>query len=162
MSYREANISSKAAPAEDAVNVLTRSELVAGCTRGQIAQLALLSHQRNYSYGELICDEHERSDELYVIAEGTVEAWLNPAATGDHYSALRRVGMMQAGQVCGEVAMLDEGVRSAQLRAGSQGATLLVIPKRELLVLCEADTSVGYRVMFNLATILARRLRQRR
>jgi hypothetical protein len=50
-------------------------------------------------------------------------------------------------------------VRSARLRAGPNGARLMAFTCAELLALCEADTGIGYRLMRNLASALALRLR---
>jgi len=57
------------------------------------------------------------------------------------------------------LALLDEGVRSAQLRASTHGAKLMAFKRRDLLALCEAETAIGYRIMRNLAGALALRLR---
>ena len=51
--------------------------------------------------------EHERSDELYIVGGGAVEVWLNPASIGDRTSAPRKIASLQAGQTCGELALLD-------------------------------------------------------
>jgi CRP-like cAMP-binding protein len=152
-------ISSDPAFIEFAAQALGGSEVADGLAPDQLAQLAMIGAMRTYSAGELICDEHERSDELYIVGGGAVEVWLDPASIGDDTSAPRKIASLQAGQTCGELALLDGGVRSAQLRAGPQGAKLMAFHRRDLLALCEADTAIGYRVMRNLAGALALRLR---
>jgi NTE family protein len=144
---------------EFATQALGGSELADGLAPNQLAQLATIGEMRSYNAGDLICDEHERSDELYIIGGGSVEVWLNPASVGDTSGAPRKIAGLQAGQTCGELALLDGGVRSAQLRAGSHGARLMAFKRAGLLELCEADTDVGYRLMRNLASALALRLR---
>jgi CRP-like cAMP-binding protein len=144
---------------EFATQALGGSELADGLAPNQLAQLATIGEMRSYNAGDLICDEHERSDELYIIGGGSVEVWLNPASVGDTTSAPRKIAGLQAGQTCGELALLDGGVRSAQLRAGSHGARLMAFKRVGLLELCETDTDIGYRLMRNLASALALRLR---
>ena len=144
---------------EFAHQMLGNSELADGLSPEQLARVAAIGEMRTYEPGELICDEHERGDELYIVEAGAVEVWLDPASIGDEASAVRKIAALQAGQTCGEVALLDEGVRSAQLRAGPHGAKLMAFQRRELLALCEADTPIGYRIMRNLAAALALRLR---
>src|SRR5690349_18650985 len=73
---------------ETVVQTLDTSELAAGLTREQLLRLADLAQVRSYGDGDLICDEYERGDELYVIEEGIVEAWIDPSSVGDHYGAL--------------------------------------------------------------------------
>jgi CRP/FNR family cyclic AMP-dependent transcriptional regulator len=144
---------------EFAQQVFSGSEIADGLTPDQLGQLAAIGQMRAYDSGDLICDEHERSDELYIIGGGAVEVWLDPASIGDQASAPRKIASLQAGQTCGELALLDGGVRSARLRAGPHGARLMAFTCAELLSLCEANTGIGYRLMRNLAGALALRLR---
>ncbi len=142
-----------------AAQMLGNSELADGLAPGQLAQLGAIAEVRGYGASELICDEHERSDELYLVETGTVEVWLDPSSIGDEAGASRKIAVLQAGQTCGELALLDGGVRSAQVRAGPNGVKLLAFQRNEVLALCEADTALGYRLMRNLAGALALRLR---
>jgi CRP/FNR family cyclic AMP-dependent transcriptional regulator len=144
---------------EFAQQVFGGSEIADGLTPDQLVRLAAIGQMRAYSSGDLICDEHERSDELYIVGGGAVEVWLDPASIGDQTSAPRKIASLQAGQTCGELALLDGGVRSARLRAGPHGARLMAFTCAELLALCDADTAIGYRLMRNLAGALALRLR---
>ena len=144
---------------EFAQQVFGGSEIADGLTPDQLVRLAAIGQMRTYATGDLICDEHERSDELYIVGGGAVEVWLDPASIGDQTSAPRKIASLQTGQTCGELALLDGGVRSARLRAGSHGARLMAFACAELLALCEADTGIGYRLMRNLAGALALRLR---
>jgi CRP/FNR family transcriptional regulator, cyclic AMP receptor protein len=144
---------------EYAQQVFGGSEIADGLTPEQLVRLAAIGQMRAYDSGELICDEHERSDELYIVGGGAVEVWLDPASIGDETSAPRKIASLQAGQTCGELALLDGGVRSARLRAGPHGARTMAFTRDQLLGLCEADTTIGYRLMRNLAGALALRLR---
>lgn len=144
---------------EFASQLLRDSELADGLSPDQMARLASIGQVRTYDSGALICDEHERSDEVYIIETGAVEVWLDPSSIGDDASESRKIATLQAGQTCGELALLDGGVRSAQLRAGPHDVKLMAFERNHLLALCEADTAIGYRLMRNLAGALALRLR---
>lgn len=144
---------------EFAALALGGSELADGLAPGQLARLATIGEMRAYAADDLICDEHERGDELYIVGSGSVEVWLNPASVGDTASAPRKIADLRAGQTCGELALLDGGVRSAELRAGSHGARLMAFKRTDLLELCDSDTAIGYLLMRNLAGALALRLR---
>jgi CRP/FNR family cyclic AMP-dependent transcriptional regulator len=144
---------------EFAQQVLGGSEIADGLSAEQMARLATIGQMRSYDNGDLICDEHERSDELYIVGSGAVEVWLDPSSVGDNTSAPRKIASLQAGQTCGELALLDGGVRSARVRAGLHGAKLMAFTRDELLAMCESDTAIGYRLMRNLAGALALRLR---
>ena len=66
---------------------------------------------------------------------------------------------MNAGQVAGELALLEGVTRSADLRAGEHGAQLPVLTKAALDTLAEDDPAMGMRMMQNLAISLGKRLR---
>lgn len=152
-------ISQDPAFVEFAGQALGGSEIADGLAPDQLARLAAIGRMRAFAAGEIVCDEHEHSDELYVVGGGAVEVWLDPASIGDTVSTPRRIATLQIGQACGELALIDGGVRSAELRAGPHGARLMAFGRQQLLALCDADTAIGYRIMRNLAGALALRLR---
>lgn len=143
---------------EYAAQLLHDAELAYDLTAEQAARLAAIGQLRQFGSGELICDEHERSDELYVVEHGVVEVWLDPASVGEARPA-RQIATIQTGQTCGDLALIDGGVRSARMVAGPNGAKLMAFQRDALLTLCEQDTAIGYRLMRNLAASLALRLR---
>lgn len=145
--------------AEFTAQILRSAELTDGLTPVQQARLAAIGQLRSYAPGVLICDEHEQSDEVYIIGSGAVEVWLDPLNVGQDGGQPRRIAVLEARQTCGELALLDGGVRSAQLRAGPNGARLVALRHAALIALCEADTALGFCVMRNLASSLALRLR---
>jgi CRP/FNR family cyclic AMP-dependent transcriptional regulator len=69
------------------------------------------------------------------------------------------VSVMRRGQSFGEIALVDEGLRSATVRASQKNTRLLVIPRDKLLMLCETYPQLGYRMMYNLAADLAMKIR---
>jgi CRP-like cAMP-binding protein len=68
---------------------------------------------------------------------------------------------MGVGQLIGEMALLDQGPRSATLRAVSNPTALHVIQRQDFINLCQHDTHIGYIVMRNLANDLSFKLRLR-
>ncbi len=138
--------------------ILGSSELADGLDAIQLATLAAIGQFRMYGAREQICDEHDTSNEVYIIQNGDVEVWIDPARIGEP-GAARRIALLRAGQTCGELALLDGGLRSAQMRAGHVGVKLMAFDRTALMGLCEADTAIGFRIMRNLAGGLALRLR---
>src|SRR5689334_16370337 len=80
---------------EFAHQVFSGSEIADGLTPEQLVRLAAIGQMRAYTGGELICDEHERSDELYIVGGGAVEVWLDPASIGDQTRAPRKIASLQ-------------------------------------------------------------------
>ena len=152
-------LTSDQASIQFAAQLLAESELADGLAPEHKAKLFAIGQRRQYTPGEQVFAEHDRSDEIYIIEHGSVEVWIDPHVIGDEEAVPRKIATLSIGQTCGEMALLDGGVRSARVVAGSGGAKLMALRRVALDALCEADTTIGYRLMRNLAGALALRLR---
>jgi CRP-like cAMP-binding protein len=98
---------------------------------------------------------------MYIVRDGTVQVWSDP----DHLGAdaetnnFRHIATLTPGNITGELAMLDGGQRSADLRAGPEGATMLVLERERLTVMADDDPELGTRVLWNIARAMALRVR---
>ena len=92
--------------------------------------------------------------------EGEVAIELDPALVGrTDVSGPQVLTVLGRWQVFGEVALVDEGVRSASARSVRHNTRVLVIPRDKLMLLCETYPQLGYRLMRNLAADLAMKIR---
>jgi CRP-like cAMP-binding protein len=142
-------------------SVLRQSDIFGNLNPEQLAQIEAICQERAHANGELITREGAPEGELCLIAEGEVEVSLDPgviAAHPDGEVLPVQVEVFRRGQSFGEMALLDEGVRSATARA-SQPTRLLVISRSALLAALEANPALGYQVMFNLAVDLSQKVR---
>jgi len=140
--------------------VLFRSQgidLFEGLDDSELAKVAQICTEKRFSKGQIITQEGAAGDELYIITEGFVEIVLGGRPT----SAARVVVNLGEGQIIGEMSLLDQGPRSATVRAASDPTIVQAIPRREFDHLCQEDTRLGYIVMRNLAADLSFKLRHR-
>ncbi len=137
--------------------VLQGVDLFEGLSADEIEQVARICSEKQFSKGQIITKEGERGDELFIITEGFVEVLLGEKPS----SAARVVVSLGSGQVLGEMALLDQGPRSASLRATSDPTILQVIQRINFEKLCQENTHIGYIVMRNLAADLSFKLRHR-
>ncbi len=143
-----------------AAQFLSHSDIGNGLTLAQRTRLAAMCSIRTYSADEMITKAQESSTDLYVVQEGTVQVWSEPVILDPQSNVpSRRVATLLPGQITGELALLDGGRRSASLRAGEEGATILVLRRNQLVALINDDPQLGNRVIWNIATSLALRLR---
>ncbi len=145
----------------DFENVLKRTDIFYDLNPEHLKKVAGLCHEVHFRMGEMIFEEQSASDDLYIIARGEVEILVDPSII-EAASPMPRpvtIATMRSGQVFGEIALVDQGLRSAGARSAAEDTRLLVIPRNKLLTLCDADPELGYRVMRNVAADLALKMR---
>jgi CRP-like cAMP-binding protein len=138
---------------------LAHSDIGGGLNVAQRTRLAAQCRQRAYAPGENIVSADESGSELYIVQSGTVDIWSDPDHPGQMSEERRRVTTLRPGQMAGELAMLDQGLRSADLIAGADGAIVLALERNRLLALCEDDAVLGTRLLWNIATAMSNRVR---
>jgi len=143
------------------VNYLRQSDIFYQFTPTQLEMVANLCQEVIFQAGEIIFKENSSSKELYIITQGEVEILINPVdgKTATSKKSGTAIAVLQRGQSFGEVALVDEGLRSASARAAQKETHLLVISRDKLIMLCETYPQLGYRLMYNLAADLAMKIR---
>ena len=145
----------------DLTNFLKQADIFYQFTPTQLEMLANLCEERTYAMGEIILEEGTSSKELYVITHGEVEIQVNPAVVGGPESKndMVTIATLRRGQSFGEIALVDEGLRSASVRAAQKNTRLLILERARVMLLCETYPQLGYRLMYNLAADLALKIR---
>ncbi|MFN8387834.1 MAG: cyclic nucleotide-binding domain-containing protein [Anaerolineales bacterium] len=146
---------------QSVVNFLKQSDIFFQFTPTQLDLVASLCQEATYQKDDLIFKENSSSKELYVIAQGEVDIFLDPALVSASDSSVENhvIATLRRGQSFGEVALVDEGLRSASACATQSDTRLLIIPRDKLIMLCETYPQLGYRLMHNLAADLAMKIR---
>jgi CRP/FNR family cyclic AMP-dependent transcriptional regulator len=117
-----------------------------------LAMVDSLMHERSYLADEVIFDEGEEGQGLFVVLSGRVKIILPENVE----SVLIELG---PGAFFGEVALLDQSVRTAQARA-VEDAKVVALFRAEFFSLLDTHSSIASRISFQLARVLAARLRQ--
>ncbi|MCB0032614.1 MAG: alpha/beta fold hydrolase [Anaerolineales bacterium] len=153
---------------------LTSSDIGYGLNQAQRLRLAAQFRQYHFDPYQPIVQTAELGREMYLIFSGSVEVWrnlqkeapsLDDSASFDdiiekHNSGMwRKVAILRPGQVAGELSLLDDQRRSADLIAGEGGAVMLALGRNRLLALCEDDSALGTKVLWNIGRALSKRMR---
>ena len=143
-------------------NSLKQAEIFFELTPEQLEKVAALCEERRCNAGDIIFDENAASDELYIIAHGEVEIQVDPSlVAGDDVKSpgMVTIATLRRGQSFGEVALVDQGLRSAAARCAANNTELVILPREMLIRLCDTNPALGYRIMRNLAADLALKIR---
>jgi CRP-like cAMP-binding protein len=143
------------------VNFLKQCDIFFQFTPTQLELVANICQETTYQKDDLIFKENSSSKELYVIIQGEVDIVVDPSLVGTIEEGVenRVIATMRRGQSFGEVALVDEGLRSASACASQKDTRLLIIPRDKLIMLCDTYPQLGYRLMYNLAADLAMKMR---
>ena len=138
-----------------AAEFLAHSDVGNGLNLAQRTRLAAQSRIRSYPANKTIAQANENTSDLLIVQTGTVDVWSEPTDEGSQ----RRYITLLPGQLTGEMSLIDGGRRSAELRAGPDGASVLLLTRERLVALINEDPELGSRVIWNIAAALALRLR---
>ncbi len=139
--------------------VLKHTDIFYELTNTQLELVASICEEKVYQTGDVVFAENSAGSELYVIAEGEVDIQVDPKVIGLDGGGPKTIATLRRGQSFGEVALVDEGVRSATARVSRHNTRLVVVPRDKLMLLCDTYPQLGYRLMRNLAADLAMKIR---
>ncbi len=139
---------------DEIARFLARADLGRGLNEAQRIRLAAQFEVRHLQAGEVLAHTGETGNELFIVWEGTVEVWRDARGSGRE-----RLAILPPGRMTGELAVLDQEPRTADLIAGPEGATVLALSRERLLAVSEDDAVLGTHLLLNLATAMSQRVR---
>jgi len=140
----------------DLIQIMKQIELFHGLDTAHLQKLAEISQREVYNESAVIFNQDDPGDKMYIISDGQVEI-VHRAEGGEG----RTMIFLGQGQVFGEMALLDEGTRSASVVAAQDSTEVYALPRTAFNTVCRADTTLGYQVMRNIALDLSFKLRHR-
>jgi len=125
-----------------------------------LEMVASICQERTYNMGDIVFEQNTPGTELYVIAAGEVDIQIDPSLAGkDAGGSAQTIATLRRGQSFGEVALVDEGLRSARARCAVDNTRLIIIARERIMLLCDTYPALGYRLMRNLAADLSMKIR---
>ncbi len=125
-----------------------------GLTREALSLLAQVTTEESHATGTRIFAYGDPGDKLFIILEGKVRISREVAGMGEEALAV-----LGAGEVFGEMALVDEVPRSADARAHER-CRLLVIAKDAFDDLLFLHKDLAFEVLWSLVRVLNARLRE--
>jgi CRP/FNR family cyclic AMP-dependent transcriptional regulator len=130
--------------------LLAHTEFFADAPPDVLATICAAGRELHLIRGDVLFHENDLAEDLYVVVRGRVAiAIANPI---DHRETV--VSLMEPGDLFGEMAMLDDGPRSAMARA-LEASTVLSVPYEPVLTAFRNDPHM----LWGVTRLLAQRLR---
>ena len=140
---------------EDMIRGLKTFKLFSRLPDEELACLAGVMEEKIFPAGTVILQEGDPGDHMYLLLEGTVEV-LKTTLFGDPYVT----ASLKDSYHCsfGEMALIDQGTRSATVRAKTDCRTL-ALSAEEFQRFCREYPSIGVELLMAVSATLVRNLR---
>ena len=136
-------------------DTLARVDLFSGLRKKELKEVAKCCREGNYSPGSVLISQGEKGLGLFILTKGTVRITRANSPGG----AEQLLGTAEAGDIIGELALLDDMPRSATVTAVDD-VTVLVLPFWEFRIIMRRILSSNPDVGLDLLAVLSRRLRK--
>jgi len=133
---------------DEVASFLADSVVCAGFDSAEIADLATICKPVRFEAGEVIVAEDARGRELYFIKAGRAQINLSGPYARDDAGAISKI---VPGEVFGELGFID-GVAIDEVEAIQLGW-------EDFHQLTQSNSRIGYKFIYNLALVIAERLR---
>jgi CRP/FNR family transcriptional regulator, cyclic AMP receptor protein len=142
--------------------ILEIVDIFADLSEEQLELIFEICQEEDYIKGQVIFEENTPSQEIFIIMEGEVaiEVNLGSSETAPGNRGYQQIAFLERGQSFGEIALVDQGLRSATARCKSTGCSVLVINRDNFMRLLGENPKMGFIVMSNLAADLCLKIRR--
>ena len=131
--------------AAPSIDMLSRVPLFSGLEKRDLERIAGSFRERRYRAGDVIASEGHGGAGFFVVGEGTAKVDVGG----------RQVATLSPGDYFGEIALIDEGARTASVTADTD-MTCYAMTLWEFRPIVETDA----RIAWKLVQALARKLRE--
>jgi CRP-like cAMP-binding protein len=130
---------------KEIISALQKVPIFAGLNQRQLQSVAKLSYERQYKAGEVIVKQGEQGIGMFLIVAGKAEA-VRERADGSKAT----VNTFAAGDFFGELALLDDGVRTASV-VTTEDSECLGLPRWDFQTLLKNDAEMTLSILLEVA-----------
>jgi CRP-like cAMP-binding protein len=121
----------------------------------EVEKLAKICKSIRFNSGDVIVTEDTRGRDLYFVKSGRAQINLSGPSSRDDAGAISKI---LPGQVFGELGFIDGARRSTWVIAIDE-LEAIQLEWEDFSQLTESNTIIGYKFIYNLALVIAERLR---
>jgi sulfate permease, SulP family len=132
---------------------LERHDLMRGLTAEELQIVSRLLRRTGFPAGAVLCQEGERSDEMWILTRGSVSVRLLFAG-----SRMKRVASLAVGTIVGDMAFIEGSARSATIVA-DEDVECYALDRAAYATILSDHPEIGAKLLTNLLGETMRRLR---
>lgn len=136
------------------VEVLKKVGFFDTLTDNELKEILALAKQEDFREGDIIFNEGDGGDKLYVIIAGAVRISKHIPGIGEE-----ALSVLRTGDYFGEMALIENITRTADAKA-HEGSSVISISKEDLQSLMEQNREMGYKILTKFVETLSRHLRE--
>ncbi len=130
---------------KEIITALQKVPILSGLNQRQLQSVAKLAYERQYQAGETIVKQGEQGVGMFMVVAGKAEA---VRERSDGSTAV--VNTFGAGDFFGELALLDDGVRTASV-VTSEDTQCLGLPRWDFQTLLRSDAEMALSVLLEVS-----------
>jgi CRP-like cAMP-binding protein len=140
---------------DDVATFLANSVVCAGFDEAELEELARICKPMHFQSGEVIVAEDARGRDLFFIKSGRAQINLSGPSARDDAGAISKI---LPGQVFGELGFID-GARRSTWVVAIEEVEAIKLGWEDFQQLTQRSSTIGYKFIYNLALVMAERLR---
>lgn len=161
MNYLWVNFFKKTGKEESYLNMLGKNILFQNLNKKELQFIHTIIHERSYRTGEVIFHQGNLGTGMYMIIKGSVDIVIKDI---DHlnktdYQDLQ-VAHLVSEDFFGEISLVEDNSKRTATAIAVEDTLLAGFFKPDLMELLERNPTIGAKVIFQLAKVLGRRLRE--
>jgi CRP/FNR family transcriptional regulator, cyclic AMP receptor protein len=161
VNYLWENIFKRLEREQDISSVLSNNILFRNLTKNELRFIEKIIHVRKYRAGELVFRQGETGVGMYIIVKGRVEISIIDDVLMERDKEKEIVvTTLEAGDFFGELSLVEENSRRSATATAAEDTVLVGFFKPDLLEVLERSSATGVKVVFRLAEVLGRRLKE--
>jgi CRP-like cAMP-binding protein len=155
------NIFKRAERERSISHILSENNLFRDLTKKELRFVENIVHERQYRKGEYVFQQGEIGVGMYIIAKGSVDISIfesEPSLSEAQKHIF--VTRLEAGDFFGELSLVEDGGRRTASALAAEDSILVGFFKPDLIEILDRSPSTGVKIIFRLAEVLGRRLKE--
>ncbi len=154
------NIFRKPKKEDDIRTVLKENVLFRDLSERELSFVQDIVHVRRYHSGEAVFRQGEVGVGMYIIVKGRIEIYVtDPNAAQEEFRDIYITQLLD-GDFFGELSLVEENGRRTASAVARDETVLIGFFKPDLTEILERNPSTGVKIVFRLAEVLGRRLKE--